>query len=146
MPINCAAFLRQGVEVVESKTEYCATGRRKNAVCRVRLVQGSGKWNIDGRNLKDYFHAEALLHYIEQPIKLTNMGDKYDVIANLSGGGISGQAGALRHALARALSSSDKSLREVLKSSGCLTRDSRMKERKKPGRPGARKRFQFSKR
>jgi len=138
--------LRQGVEVVEKKEEYCATGRRKNAVCRIRLIGGSGKWNVDGRGIKEYFHAEALLHYIEQPLKLTNTVAKYDITANLSGGGISGQAGALRHALARALASSDKSLREVLKSSGCLTRDARMKERKKPGRPGARKRFQFSKR
>ncbi|MDD4872398.1 MAG: 30S ribosomal protein S9 [Kiritimatiellae bacterium] len=131
---------------MESKTEYCATGRRKTAVCRIRMIPGTGTWNIDGRGLKEYFHAEALLYYIEQPLKLTNTVAKYDIIANLSGGGISGQAGALRHALARALASSDKSLRTVLKSSGCLTRDARMKERKKPGRPGARKRFQFSKR
>jgi len=132
--------------MVESKTEYCATGRRKTAVCRVRMIPGSGKWNVDGKSLQDYFHAEALIYYIQQPLKLTNAVDKYDIIASLSGGGISGQAGALRHALSRALASSEKSLREVLKSSGCLTRDARMKERKKPGRPGARKRFQFSKR
>lgn len=131
---------------MEKKAEYCATGRRKNAVCRIRLLAGAGKWDIDGRGIKEYFHSEALLHYIEQPLKLTNSIAKFDIVANLSGGGISGQAGALRHALARALSSSDKSLREVLKNSGCLTRDARMKERKKPGRPGARKRFQFSKR
>lgn len=131
---------------MESKTEYCATGRRKNAVCRIRMIPGTGKWNVDGKGLKEYFHSEALLYYIEQPLKLTNTVAKYDITANLSGGGISGQAGALRHAMSRALASSEKSLREVLKSSGCLTRDSRMKERKKPGQPGARKRFQFSKR
>ena len=138
--------VRRGVKVVESKVEICATGRRKNAVCRVRLVPGTGQWNINGKGLKEYFYSEALLHYIDQPMKLTNTVAKYDVVADLNGGGISGQAGALRHALARALSAADKPLRAVLKSSGCLTRDARMKERKKPGQPGARKRFQFSKR
>jgi len=96
--------------------------------------------------MKDYFAAEALRTYIEQPLKLTNTLKKYDISAKLSGGGIAGQAGALRHGIARALALADGSLREVLKNSGCLTRDARMKERKKAGRPGARKRFQFSKR
>jgi small subunit ribosomal protein S9 len=132
--------------VVEQATEYSATGRRKTAVARVRLVPGSGKWQVNKRDLTDYFSSEALRNYIEQPLKLTNTREKYDMLAKLSGGGISGQAGALRHALARALTLADGSLREVLKDSGCLTRDARMKERKKPGQPGARKRFQFSKR
>ncbi|MDI6774912.1 MAG: 30S ribosomal protein S9 [Verrucomicrobiota bacterium] len=126
--------------------EVSATGRRKTAVARVRLTTGSGKWVVNCRGIKDYFPSEAVLNYIEQPMKLTNMIGKLDVTARLSGGGITGQAGALRHGLARALVMADKSLREVLKNSGCLTRDSRMKERKKSGQPGARKRFQFSKR
>ena len=129
------------------KTSVCsATGRRKTAVARVRLVPGSGKWSLNRRPLDDYFDSEALRNYIVQPLTLTNMQGKFDVAARLAGGGITGQAGALRHALARALTQADTSLREVLKASGCLTRDSRMKERKKPGQPGARKRFQFSKR
>jgi len=132
---------------VAEKTVVCsATGRRKTAVARVRLVPGSGKWSLNRRPLDDYFDSEALRNYIVQPLTLTNMQGKFDVAARLAGGGITGQAGALRHALARALTQADTSLREVLKASGCLTRDSRMKERKKPGQPGARKRFQFSKR
>jgi small subunit ribosomal protein S9 len=125
---------------------FCATGRRKTSVAQVRLTPGSGEWKINKRALDDYFPSEALRNYIEQPLKLTNTLKKYDIAAKLCGGGISGQAGALRHGLARALSTADGSLRDVLKNSGCLTRDSRMKERKKYGQPGARKRFQFSKR
>ncbi len=132
--------------MVENVEEYAATGRRKTSVARVRLVPGSGKWRVNRRELSDYFASEALRNYIQQPIDLTNTGEKFDVFARLSGGGISGQAGALRHGLARALALSDSTHRDVLKDSGCLTRDSRMKERKKPGQPGARKRFQFSKR
>lgn len=128
------------------KQEFSATGRRKTAVARVRLTEGSGVWKINKRDLKEYFPSEALLQYIVQPMNLTNTQEKFDIAAKLTGGGISGQAGALRHALARALTVADSSLREVLKNSGCLTRDARMKERKKPGQPGARKRFQFSKR
>ena len=110
------------------------------------MIPGTGQWKVNRKAIKDYFHSEALVIYIEQPLKLTNTHGKFDISARVSGGGISGQAGALRHALARALVISDASLREVLKDSGCLTRDARMKERKKPGQPGARKRFQFSKR
>jgi len=132
--------------VAEKKAEFSATGRRKTAVARVTLMPGDGTWKVNKRNLENYFPSEALRSYIEQPMKLTNTQDKYNVSARLKGGGISGQAGALRHGLARALSLADGSLREVLKNSGCLTRDARMKERKKPGQPGARKRFQFSKR
>jgi small subunit ribosomal protein S9 len=132
--------------VAEKTVEYSATGRRKTAVARVRLVGGTGKWSLNRRPLDDYFDSDALRNYIMQPLTLTNMQGKFDIAARLSGGGITGQAGALRHALARALTIADASLREVLKASGCLTRDSRMKERKKPGQPGARKRFQFSKR
>lgn len=132
--------------MAEQTVKHAATGRRKTAVARAELIPGTGKWKVNKKDIKDYFHSEALVIYIEQPIKLTNTLGKFDITARVSGGGISGQAGALRHALARALIISDASLREVLKDSGCLTRDSRMKERKKPGQPGARKRFQFSKR
>lgn len=132
--------------MTEEIHECSATGRRKTSVARVRLTSGAGKWKVNRREIKDYFSSDALRNFIEQPLKLTNTLEKYDVSAKLSGGGIAGQAGALRHGLARALSLADGSLREVLKNSGCLTRDPRMKERKKPGRPGARKRFQFSKR
>ena len=115
-------------------------------MARVRLIPGEGKWTINRREITSYFASEALRNYISQPLKLTNSLNKFNVSAKLSGGGISGQAGALRHGIARALTLADASLREVLKNSGCLTRDSRMKERKKAGQPGARKRFQFSKR
>ena len=143
----CRPWPQGEINVAEnSVVEFSATGRRKTAVARVRLVSGAGKWKVNKREMKDYFPSEALRIFIMQPLKLTNTQDKFDVSAQLSGGGITGQAGAVRHALARALVLSDNSLREVLKNSGCLTRDARMKERKKPGRPGARKRFQFSKR
>lgn len=115
-------------------------------MARVRLQKGTGHWRLNGCDIKEYVPREALRIFIEQPMQLTNTSGKYDVIATLKGGGIAGQAGALRHALARALVVEDPSLREVLKASGCLTRDARMKERKKAGQPGARKRFQFSKR
>lgn len=123
-----------------------ATGRRKTAVARVSLTAGTGKWIVNERDPKIYFGTSALINYIEQPMKLTDTLAKFDLSASLTGGGIPGQAGALRHAIARALVLSDGSLREVLKGSGCLTRDSRKKEREKYGQPGARKRFQFSKR
>jgi len=132
--------------VAETVAEYSATGRRKTAVARVTLKEGTGKWKVNKRPLADYFPSEALVGYIQQPLQLTNAQEKYDISASLTGGGVAGQAGALRHGLARALVLADSSLREVLKNSGCLTRDARMKERKKPGQPGARKRFQFSKR
>ena len=123
-----------------------ATGRRKTAVARVRLVAGSGKWQINKRAIEEYFTSEALRNYIMQPMKLTDTGEKFDVVVSAHGGGMSGQAGAVRHGLSRALTLAEPEFREVLKSNGCLTRDARMKERKKPGQPGARKRFQFSKR
>ena len=115
-------------------------------MARVRLIEGGGTWTVNRRPIADYFPSEALRHFIEQPLKLTNMAGKFDIFAQLSGGGISGQAGALRHAVSRALTTADSTLRGVLKGAGCLTRDPRMKERKKAGQPGARKRFQFSKR
>lgn len=132
--------------MAEKTVEYYATGRRKTSIARVRIKAGSGDWKVNKRGMKDYFPSEALRKYIEQPLELTNVLDKYDVTGKLGGGGIAGQAGALRHAVARALVVADPSFKDVLKNSGCLTRDARMKERKKPGQPGARKRFQFSKR
>ena len=132
--------------MAEQVKQSAATGRRKTAVARAELVPGSGSWKVNKRELKEYSPSQAMRTFIEQPLQITNTVEKYDVIARLKGGGISGQAGALRHAVARALATDDPSLREVLKNSGCLTRDARMKERKKAGQPGARKRFQFSKR
>lgn len=128
------------------KEEYRATGRRKTAVACVRLFAGAGKLTFNGRDIKEYFPTESLRNYLQQPLKVTNTESRFDIIAKVSGGGLSGQAGAVRHGIARALTLADSSLREVLKDSGFLTRDSRIKERKKPGQPGARKRFQFSKR
>jgi small subunit ribosomal protein S9 len=122
------------------------TGRRKTAVARVRLVPGSGKWTVNDVEIDQYIHSDAMRQYLAQPLALTGQEGKYDVFVSAKGGGISGQSGAIRHGLSRALIAADASFREVLKKAGCLTRDSRMKERKKPGQPGARKRFQFSKR
>ncbi|MDA3924509.1 MAG: 30S ribosomal protein S9 [Kiritimatiellae bacterium] len=122
------------------------TGRRKTAVARVRLFPGSGKWLVNNVDIEQYIPSEALRQYLRQPLTLTGLEGKYDVKISAKGGGISGQTGAIRHGLSRALVEADATLREVLKKAGCLTRDARMKERKKPGQPGARKRFQFSKR
>ena len=132
--------------MVTTQAAIKATGRRKNAVASVQLIEGTGKLIANGRDFLDYFPSLSARNYVLQPLKLTNTDVKFDVFAKLIGGGTMGQAGALRHAIARALIRADKSLREVLKNSGFLTRDARMKERKKSGQPGARKRFQFSKR
>lgn len=126
--------------------EYAATGRRKTSVARVRIALGVGKRKINGKSAEDYFGTDALVGFVEQPLEATDSAKRYDVIANLKGGGKIGQAGALRHGIARALVEADEGLKQALKEGGFLTRDSRMKERKKPGQPGARKRFQFSKR
>jgi small subunit ribosomal protein S9 len=121
-------------------------GRRKEAVCRVYLKAGSGKWDINGRTLGDYFPRPALVAAIQQPFTATDMLGRFDVKANVNGGGQTGQAGALRLAVARALVKIDETHRRKLRDLGLLTRDARAVERKKPGRPKARKRFQFSKR
>jgi small subunit ribosomal protein S9 len=123
-----------------------ATGRRKTASARVRLFAGSGKITVNGKNFTEYFDTEALCGYVLQPMKLTNTVGSYDVEVTINGGGKAGQAGALRHGIARALVKENEDLKSALKKAGMLTRDSREKERKKPGQPGARKRFQFSKR
>ena len=129
-----------------STTIAAATGRRKTSVARVNLSHGTGAWTINHRELGDYFPTESARNYMAQPLKVSGTEGKYDIAAYVKGGGLSGQAGAVRHALSRALIAADVTLRAALKTAGCLTRDSRMKERKKPGRPGARRRFQFSKR
>jgi len=127
-------------------TEYLGTGRRKTSVARVRLAAGSGKITVNGRAFETYFPLETQRGVVIQPLTVTGTGDKLDVRVNVTGGGPNGQAGAARHGIARALLEFDANLRPQLKSEGFLTRDSRMKERKKYGQPGARKRFQFSKR
>jgi len=121
-------------------------GRRKESVCRVYLRPGSGKWDVNGRTLGDYFPRPTLVSAIQQPFAATDTLGRFDVKAILEGGGISGQAGALRLAVARALVQSDEAHRRKLRDLGLMTRDARAVERKKPGRPKARKRFQFSKR
>ncbi len=132
--------------MADKVTEFSATGRRKTAVARVHLAPGTGKWQVNQRTPEQYFYTEAIINYIQQPMKATDTLVRFDLKAELTGGGVNGQAGALRHAISRALCLADASNRKVLKESGCLTRDSRMKERKKYGQPGARRRFQFSKR
>ena len=121
-------------------------GRRKEAVCRVFVRSGSGKWDVNGRTLGDYFPRPSLETAIQQPFTATDTLGRFDVRANVSGGGSTGQAGALRLAVARALVKLDEAHRRKLRDLGLLTRDARAVERKKPGRPKARKRFQFSKR
>jgi small subunit ribosomal protein S9 len=126
--------------------QYLGTGRRKTSVARVRLLPGSGKMVVNGRPFENYFLLETLRMHALGPMVKTNTAAKFDVVVNVQGGGPTGQAGAVRHGLARALLVFDATLRPVLKADGYLTRDARMKERKKYGQPGARKRFQFSKR
>lgn len=123
-----------------------AVGRRKTSVARVYLVPGTGKWDVNGRTLGDYFPRPSLVQHIQQSFTATDTLGAFDVKAHVDGGGVSGQAGALRHAIARALCEADEQHRAKLRAHGLLTRDPRMVERKKPGRAGARKRFQFSKR
>ena len=126
--------------------EYLGTGRRKTAVARVRLASGNGKITVNGRAIENYFPLETLRVTATQPLTLTGTMEKFDARINVSGGGPNGQAGAVRHGIARALLQFDVTLRGALKAEGFLTRDPRMKERKKYGQPGARKRFQYSKR
>ena len=134
------------VKMANKTEEIWATGRRKCAVARVRIKPGTGKIVNNGKALDKYFPTESNSGYIYQPLSVTDAQGKFDITANITGGGPAGQAGALRHGVARALVKYDESLRSVLKNCGMLTRDARVKERKKSGQPGARKRFQFSKR
>ncbi len=129
-----------------SQLQYLGTGRRKRAVARVRLVPGTGNIVVNGRPFDEYFPLKTMQIIVKQPLNLTNLADKYDVIARVNGGGVSGQAGAVRHGISRSLLKADDSLRPVLKRAGFLTRDPRVKERKKYGLKKARKAPQFSKR
>ena len=128
------------------KTVFCGTGRRKSSVARVRLVPGNGKVTINKRDIDDYFGLETLKVIVRQPFGVTATEGKFDVIANVNGGGFTGQAGAIRHGIARALLEVDAEYRGTLKKAGFLTRDPRMKERKKYGLKAARRAPQFSKR
>lgn len=128
------------------KNVFYGTGRRKKSIARVRLVEGKGTITINGKNIDEYFGTEVLKVIVKQPLTATNTTDRYDVIAKVIGGGFTGQAGAIRHGIARALNEANSEFRPTLKSNGYLTRDSRMKERKKYGLKKSRKAPQFSKR
>ena len=129
-----------------AKPYFYGTGRRKSSVARVRLYPGSGRITINGRDVDDYFGLETLKLIMNQPFGVTNTTGKFDVVANVNGGGVSGQAGAIRHGIARALLLADETYKPLLKKAGFLTRDPRMKERKKYGLKAARRAPQFSKR
>ena len=129
-----------------AKPYFYGTGRRKKSVARVRLYPGTGVVTINGRDLDDYFGLDTLKFIVNQPFGVTDTVGKFDIVANVNGGGFSGQAGAIRHGVARALLSADENYKPLLKKAGFLTRDPRMKERKKYGLKGARRAPQFSKR
>lgn len=126
--------------------EFYATGRRKNSIARVRLLPGSGEIKVNNQSLIDYFKRETLKMIIEQPLAVTESMGKFDILVNVQGGGLTGQAGAMRLGISRALLKFDEELKPILRVNGFLTRDPREKERKKYGMAGARKRYQFSKR
>ena len=128
------------------KVQFYVTGRRKSSVARVRLVAGEGNIIVNGRKVEEYFNYETLIRDVKQPLVLTGTENKYDIIVKVEGGGFTGQAGAIRHGISRALLTVDAELRPALKKEGFLTRDARMKERKKYGLKAARRAPQFSKR
>ena len=130
----------------DSTPYFYGTGRRKKSVARVRVYAGTGKITINGRDIDDYFGLETLKLVVRQPLALTGLTEKFDIVCTVAGGGVTGQAGAIRHGLSRALLQYDENLRTQLKKAGFLTRDPRMKERKKYGLKGARRAPQFSKR
>ncbi|MEE1244474.1 MAG: 30S ribosomal protein S9 [Acutalibacteraceae bacterium] len=130
----------------EAKSYFYGTGRRKSSVARVRVYNGTGKITINDRDIDDYFGLETLKLIVRQPLNLTETADKFDIVCRVAGGGVTGQAGAIRHGISRALLQFDAELRPTLKKAGLLTRDPRMKERKKYGLKGARRAPQFSKR
>jgi len=131
---------------MSKKNNFIATGRRKTSVARINLVKGKGNIFINGRTVDDYFGRDSTKMIMMEPLELTNSKKDFNINVNVSGGGSNGQAGAIRHGLARVLQKVDPDLHLALKQAGMLTRDSRQVERKKPGQPGARKKFQFSKR
>ena len=135
-----------GTPVTSSKTWFYGTGRRKESIARVFLRPGSGKITVNGRTIEQYFTNFAWKHDAIEPLKFTSLADQVDVVVTANGGGAGGQSGAVRMGLARAISRFNPELRPALRKNGFLTRDSRMKERKKYGQKGARKRFQFTKR
>jgi len=126
--------------------EFAATGRRKTSVARVRLVKGAGAILVNGLDVKEYFDTKDMIDTVSRPLVLTEREGQYDLKVSVKGGGKVGQCGAISHGTSRALIKAEEELKPILKKGGFLTRDARMKERKKPGQPGARKRFQFSKR
>ncbi len=130
----------------DSTPYFYGTGRRKKSVARVRVYAGTGKITINNRDIDDYFGLETLKLVVRQPLALTGLTEKFDIVCTVVGGGVTGQAGAIRHGLSRALLQYDENLRPALKKAGFLTRDPRMKERKKYGLKGARRAPQFSKR
>ena len=132
--------------MVKKSDVVLATGRRKCAVARVRLTPGSGNVMVNGRPMAEYFPSESLCGFVNQVFAVSETAGKFDIAASCDGGGMAGQAGALRHGITRALIGYGEELRAVLKKAGMVTRDARVKERKKSGQPGARRRFQFSKR
>lgn len=132
--------------MADTKTVFYGTGRRKRSIARVRLVEGNGTITVNGKDLNDYFGAETLKYIVRQPLSVTETSSKYDVICTVKGGGFTGQAGAIRLGIARALLEANSEYRPTLKSAGFLTRDARKKERKKYGLKKARKAPQFSKR
>ena len=133
--------------MIDPKTnEIVTVGRRKRATARVRLIPGTGKYMVNGRPVGEYLARETLVQVATQPLDLLGLRDSFDIRARCDGGGLAGQAGALRLGIARSIAENDENLRPALRTAGLMTRDAREVERKKPGQPGARKRFQFSKR
>jgi small subunit ribosomal protein S9 len=128
------------------ENQFTAIGRRKSSIARVRFVKGKGKFTVNNRDVESYFGRDTLKMMMRQPMELVGFADKYDIIANVDGGGLTGQAGAIRLGISRVLEKIDPEHRPILKKAGMMTRDSREVERKKYGQPGARKNFQFSKR
>ncbi|MEN6330883.1 MAG: 30S ribosomal protein S9 [Smithella sp.] len=132
--------------MTQTEQRYYATGKRKNAIARVYMKAGSGNIVVNKRNYEEYFTRPSLKMIIRQPFEITGKNGQFDLFVNVRGGGVAGQAGAVKHGISKALLEYDVQLRPILKKAGFLTRDARVKERKKYGQPGARKRFQFSKR
>lgn len=132
--------------MTQTQERYYATGKRKSAIARIYMKAGSGNIIVNKRNYEEYFTRPSLKMIIRQPFEITGKNDQFDLYINVSGGGVAGQAGAVKHGISKALLEYDVQLRPILKKAGFLTRDARIKERKKYGQPGARKRFQFSKR
>lgn len=140
------AYTRLNIGEIMAEQRFYATGKRKSAIARVYMKAGNGNIVVNKRSYEEYFPRPSLKMLIRQPLDITGKKDQFDLYINVSGGGVAGQAGAVKHGISKALLEYDAELRSVLKKAGFLTRDARVKERKKYGQPGARKRFQFSKR